>query len=136
MEAALLMMAQNIAALAMAWPEELLNDLEAARECCRTVCYHVGISEDTDPLADLWTTLTMTQSMLNGHPGDDIDVSGMGLTNTPADLTCLRKLNIYQKKALKQDLTCLYKTVDRIEEAAPFLIWQVRMLANDIEQQI
>lgn len=135
MEACLLI-ARQVAHAAASWTNEQLDAIEATRECCRTICYRVGYTDETECLAELWMILTMAKSKMSGFSGNDISLVSMGLPQTKLDLTELQKTNLYAKRALLADLKCLFKVLPLLENMCPALVWQVKVLAHDVEQLI
>lgn len=134
---AFLLMATHVASAAKSWPQDQLDGLEASREFCRAICWHCGLTYETECASELWIVLTMTKSKMNGFSGDDISLLSMGLPGTTClDLSYLQQLNLYQKRALLDDLKCLVKLLPQLEDIAPSLVWQVKVLAHDVDQLI
>lgn len=134
---AFLLMATDLASVAKSWPQDQLDGLEASREFCRAICWHCGLTYETECASELWIVLTMTKSKMNGFSGDDISLKSMGLGTTCLDLSYLQQLNLYQKRALLDDLKCLFKLLPQLEDIAPSsLVWQVNVLAHDVDKLI
>lgn len=133
---AFLLMATHVASAAESWSKDQLDALEASREFCRAICCHCGLTYETECASELWMVLTVAKSKMSGFSGNDISLVSMGLPQTKLDLSYLQKLNIYQKRALLLDLKCLFKLLPRIEDIAPSLVWQVKVLACDVKELI
>lgn len=101
MEAWLLSLAASIAAAASAWPKQKIQQMEASRECCRVICIYLGMTPDTECLANLWVAMTAaTVKMSDINAGDDIDAKSMGLLPfPPKEFEDLKHLNLYQKNS-------------------------------------
>lgn len=135
---AFLLMATDLASVAKSWPQDQLEGLEASREFCRAICWHCGITYETECASELWIVLTMTKSKMNGFSGDDISLQSMGLLaeTDGIDLSYLQRLNLYQKRALLDDLKCLVNLLPQLKDIAPSLVWQVNTLAHDVDKLI
>eukprot|EP00438_Fugacium_kawagutii_P015072 Skav200439 [mRNA] locus=scaffold578:141796:142137:- [translate_table: standard] len=112
--------------------------MEASREWCRTMCFHLGITMETDSASELWLVLTMAKARMAGFPGDDISLRSMCPSSTRMDLNYLQQLNVYQKNALLDDLKCLETLLQLLEDVAParVLVWQVKVLGHDVKELI
>lgn len=125
--------ARNLAEAMIQWPPERLDKLEACREAARNVCLVLGVTEDTDCLCRLFVLITKSQVMLNGFPGDDIDKQCIGV---PGDLyrglDYLKSLNVYEVRAIKMDVEMLQAMMKDVEIFNPPLIWEIRVLIDDM----
>ena len=130
MEALLSFVCQLTTAM-MTWSDAKKDELEGAREACRHLALHVGITDDTASLCDLWVVITRAQVRLGGFTGDDIFVNSMGVSNQNFDLVHLRTLNPYQKNALRNDLNVLAKMLPEIQDMRPSLIWEAQTVCED-----
>eukprot|EP00438_Fugacium_kawagutii_P016607 Skav236393 [mRNA] locus=scaffold29:251915:252331:+ [translate_table: standard] len=137
MEASLLSLAVSIAAAAALWSPKELQQMEASREGCRMVCSYLGITPETRCLANLWVALTAAMvKMGDFSAGEDIDVNGMGLPLQPKEFEDLKRLNIYQKKFLVQDLETLIEFLPKVRDFNPSLAWLASVAAGDVIQML
>ena len=115
------------------WPEKRAEKLEASREACRNTCLCLGITMETQSVADLWIGITKAQVKMNGFTGDDITISSIGVPMDKfLDLNHVTTLNIYQRKAMRDDLTMLQKMLPYLKDMHPSLVWQVSVVTDDL----
>ena len=101
----LLRMAADIVTKTSGWSEKDMERMEAAKEVCRTVVEKMGLSQETSPLGDLWTMLTIVNCQRNGFAGIDIYVTSIGLLPPKtAPMSSLKNLNPYHLAAFKREL--------------------------------
>lgn len=135
MEALLSFVCQLTTAM-MTWSDAKKDELEGAREACRHLALHVGITDDIASLCELWVVITRAQVRLGGFTGDDIFVNSMGVPDKKIDLVHLRTLNPYQKAALRNDLNMLVKMLPELQDMRPSLIWEIQTVCEDALQLI
>lgn len=123
--------ALKLAAAMAGWPDQKKEGLEGAREACRHVALHVGVTEDTASLCDLWLGITRAQVMVNGFAGGDITAASMGVPGRTLDLEHLRTLPPGQKLALRSDLNMLAKMLPELQDFYPNLIMEARIVCED-----
>lgn len=127
--------ARNLAEAMTTWSPERLDKLEATREAARNICLVFGVTKDTGCLCRLFVLITKSQVMLRGASGDDIDEQCIGVpTALHHGLEYLKTVNIYQKMAIKNDLMMLQGMLADVELFNPPLIWEVRVLYDDIDK--
>lgn len=127
---ACLAIATMLAAEMKRWAPEKIDGLEACREACRSVCCHVGITEDTDCMAKMWTIITMAQVKLENYSGYDIDPSNMCAPPQPEGL---ESMNVYQRNALRSDLQIMQTMLPDLSPLEPDLFKEVLILCQDVQ---
>ena len=126
--------AVQLAAAAAMWSEDRLEMLEACRETCRNTCLTLGITMETQSFADLWIGITKAKVKMHGFTGDDITINGIGVPKTVRcrDLNHVNNLNVYQRKAMRDDLTLLQKLLSTLKDMYPSLVRQVSVVTDDL----
>lgn len=108
-------LAQMIAAQAIHWPEDKLEEMECCRETMRRLCEIVGHTAETAPLATVWVNLTKAKiQMSSSFDGSDITRDGMGpiKENTmEVKKTVFESLNFYQKVMLQKEIKISFKVL-------------------------
>ena len=126
--------AARIAALAKDWEPQELEALERCREFCRNLCLKAGLAHDTQCLCDLWIALTSAKVKLTSDmDGHDIDESSMGVFRCRSNSWDFsQKMNVYEIKSFKEDLTALKGMLVKLADLEPGLISRVEDLCDKV----
>ena len=135
--ATLLLVADQLAAAAAAWSTDQNERLEACRECCRTICTQVGLTEATACMANLWVCITMAQVKLQGFTGEDIDATSMGLPKRASTLESIKDLNASHMAVFKRELTVMKEMTMVLKDIlSPGWLFEISTLCDEISSKI
>ena len=133
----LLRHADQLAEAATSWSGDEREKLEACRECCRTICSQIGLTSATACMANLWICITMSQVKLQGHTGDDIDVTSMALPKKISSVESIKDLNVSHMAVFKSELTVMKEMMLVLPDIfnAEWLL-DVRTLCDEISTNV